>query len=180
MLKLGDEVTIVSSASYSKGEWSEHVGKTTMVNRITAYDGDIRYGLKDVTKGTDMWSADDLQPTGRKLLESSIGKNLVMPGDMAIIEIADAPQERRVYTARCVFDPLGTIIGIELMTPPKYGIISTTHGPTRSHTWYDKKSYDHSSRTHYSRRNPHVQCWRHCACHRRKRFRHRKIMRICH
>lgn len=36
-----------------------------------------------------------------------------MPGDMALIEIADTPQERRVYTVRCVFNPLGTIIGIE-------------------------------------------------------------------
>lgn len=113
MLKLGDEVTIVSSATYSNDDWSTRIGKTTMVTRITAYDGDIRYGLKGVASGTDMWSADDLQPTGRKLLESSIGKNLVMPGDMAIIEIADTPQERRVYATRCVFNPLGTIIGIE-------------------------------------------------------------------
>lgn len=71
MLKLGDEVTIVSSATYSNDDWSTRIGKTTMVTRITAYDGDIRYGLKDVASGTDMWSADDLQPTGRKLLESS-------------------------------------------------------------------------------------------------------------
>lgn len=114
MLKLGDEVTIVSSATYSNDDWSTRIGKTTMVTRITAGDdGNIRYGLKDVASGTDMWSADDLQPTGRKLLESSIGRNLIMPGDMAIIEIADTPQERRVYTVRCVFNPLGTIIGIE-------------------------------------------------------------------
>lgn len=113
MLKLGDEVTIVSSATYSNDDWSTRIDKTTMVTRITAYDGDIRYGLKDVASGTDMWSADDLQPTGRKLLESSIGKNLVMPGDMALIEIADTPQERRVYATRCVFNPQGTVIGIE-------------------------------------------------------------------
>ena len=112
MLKLGDEVTIVSSATYSNDDWSTHVGKTTMITHITASDG-IRYGLKGVASGTDMWSADDLQPTGRRLLESSIGKNLVMPGDMALIEIADTPQERRVYTTRCVFDTLGTVIGIE-------------------------------------------------------------------
>ena len=112
MLKLGDEVTIVSSATYSNDDWSTHVGKTTMITHITASNG-IRYGLKGVASGTDMWSADDLQPTGRKLLESSIGKNLVVPGDMAIIEIADTPQERRVYATRCVFNPLGTIIGIE-------------------------------------------------------------------
>ena len=112
MLKLGDEVTILSPATYSDDKRHDHIGKTSMITRITANDG-IRYGLKGVASGTDMWSADDLQPTGRKLLESSIGKNLVMPGDMAIIEIADEPQERRVYTARCVFDPLGTIIGIE-------------------------------------------------------------------
>lgn len=113
MLQLGDEVTIVSSATYSDDDWSTHVGKTTMVTRITAYDGNIRYGLKGVASGTDMWSADDLQPTGRRLLESSIGKTLVMPGDMTLIEIADTPQERRVYATRCVFNPLGTIIGIE-------------------------------------------------------------------
>lgn len=112
MLKLGDEVTIVSSATYSGDDWSTHVGKTTMITRITASDG-IRYGLKGMASGTDMWSADDLQPTGRKLLESSIGQNLIIPGDMAIIEIADTPQERRVYTTRCVFDLLGTVIGIE-------------------------------------------------------------------
>ena len=111
MLKLGDEVTIVSSATYSNDDWSTRIGKTTMVTRVTASDGDIRYGLKDVASGTDMWSADDLQPTGRRLLESS--KNLIMPGDMALIEIADTPQERRVYATRCVFNPLGTIIGIE-------------------------------------------------------------------
>lgn len=113
MLKLGDEVTITSSASYSGDDWSTHLGKTTMVTRITAGDGNLRYGLKDVASGADMWSADDLQPTGRKLLESSIGKNLVMPGDMAIIEIADSPQERRVYTAYCVFDLFGTLVAIE-------------------------------------------------------------------
>lgn len=73
MLKLGDEVTIVSSATYSNDDWSTHVGKTTMITHITASNG-IRYGLKGVASGTDMWSADDLQPTGRKLLESSIGK----------------------------------------------------------------------------------------------------------
>lgn len=41
MLKLGDEVTIVSSATYSNDDWSTRIGKTTMVTRITAYDGDI-------------------------------------------------------------------------------------------------------------------------------------------
>lgn len=114
MLKLGDEVTIVSSATYSGDDWSTHIGKTTMVTRVTAGDdGNIRYGLKDVASGTDLWSSDDLQPTGRKLLESSIGKNLVMPGDMAIIDVADTPQERRVYTSYCVFDRFGTPIAVE-------------------------------------------------------------------
>lgn len=113
MLQLGDEVTIVSSASYSGDDWSTHVDKTTMITHITDGDDGVRYGLKGVASGTDMWSAEDLQPTGRKLLESSIGKNLGMPGDMAIIEIADTPQEHRVYATRCVFNPLGTVIGIE-------------------------------------------------------------------
>ena len=113
MLKLGDEVSILSPATYSDDKRHDHIGKTSMVTRITASkDGTLMYGLKGIALDTHIWSESDLQPTGRKLLESSIGKNTIMPGEMAVIDIDGEPQERRVYSLHAEYDIFGTLIGL--------------------------------------------------------------------
>lgn len=114
MLKLGDEVTIVSSASYSGDDWSTHMGKTTMVTRITKRkDGAFMYGLKDVTNGAAMWSENDLQPTGRKLFESAIGTIPAESGEIVIIDIDGISQKRRVYSVYGVYNQFNTLVDVE-------------------------------------------------------------------
>lgn len=112
MLKLGDEVTIVASTS-GAGEQHKRVGRTSMITNITVRkNGTFIYGLKDIAMGKPIWSEDNLQPTGRRLLESSIGKTPGIPGAMATIDIDGEPHERRVHSMYAEYDIFGTMVGV--------------------------------------------------------------------